>query len=82
MTSVSDTDARRIAAVAQMREIVNQRKAQRVMRDGRWYHPFAPKHGDRSIYNAWGCRCRPCTRANTAYKSGPSRRRDAELIAA
>lgn len=40
------------------------REAARVMVDGR---PVAvgPEHGKVATYANWGCRCLPCTRANT-----------------
>lgn len=47
------------------------RLAERVMRDGRWFHPRAP-HGDPHTYNNWGCHCTPCAEA---YSTNRSRRR-------
>ncbi len=41
-----------------------ERMNERVLVDGRLVHPRAP-HGTRSGYQNWGCRCVPCTRANT-----------------
>jgi hypothetical protein len=34
---------------------------------GFWFAVNAPRHGSRSIYNGWLCRCPPCRDANTAY---------------
>lgn len=39
-----------------------RRLAQRVIRDGRWFHPGVT-HGRRSAYSSYGCRCVPCSDA-------------------
>jgi hypothetical protein len=43
-----------------------RRMAQRVLINGRLVAPLPPeKHGKQSTYSNWGCRCIPCTDANT-----------------
>lgn len=39
-----------------------RRGLERVLKDGRAYHPDAP-HGTNTSYDAWGCRCTPCRSA-------------------
>lgn len=42
------------------------RLARRVRVDGRLVAPLPDeKHGTTSAYSNWGCRCLPCTEANT-----------------
>jgi hypothetical protein len=53
----------RAKARSKYRRIRARRLAERVMVDGRWVHPTAP-HGSNSTYNAYGCRCIPCTDAH------------------
>jgi hypothetical protein len=49
------------------------RWADRVLVDGAWYAPRAA-HGTTTGYTMYGCRCAPCTAANTTV--GRRRRRD------
>ena len=37
------------------------------------------QHGSKSMYDYHGCRCRPCTDANTAYKRGLKARKRMEV---
>jgi len=48
-------------------DIRRVRSAERVMRDGRWFHHGAP-HGTASGYKHWGCRCAPCSDAKKATR--------------
>lgn len=45
-----------------------RRYAQRVQVDGRWVSTSAPKHGTKTIYVSYGCRCVACSEAQRAYK--------------
>jgi hypothetical protein len=57
----AETDAQKQSTVR------SQRAAERVMRDGRWFHHGAP-HGTTSGYKHWGCRCGPCSDAKKATR--------------
>lgn len=47
------------------RNLTETRAAERVEIDGRMVHPSPPGgHGKATTYNAWSCRCEPCTAAN------------------
>lgn len=44
------------------------RRARRVLRDGRWVAPLPqPFHGLYNTYSEWSCRCAPCVEANRVY---------------
>jgi len=45
----------------------DQRRAERVLVDGRMVAVRAARHGNQSTYSNWFCRCRPCTDAVAAY---------------
>lgn len=54
------------------------RYAQRVMIDGRLVYPAVPERHGRpggSLYNSYGCRCEPCTKAFIAKNSDYKKRR-------
>lgn len=66
----------RAAARAATAEARQRRLALRVERGGRSYaerdtngNPLP--HGDASTYQNWGCRCEPCTAANTSKGRTP-----------
>ncbi|WP_192379315.1 hypothetical protein [Rhodococcus rhodochrous] len=42
------------------------RALDRVLKDGRAYHPGAAQHGTTNAYNGWSCRCKPCVDAKIA----------------
>lgn len=44
-----------------------ERREQRVSINGRLVATNAPEHGVVWVYLAYGCRCEPCTEANTTY---------------
>lgn len=45
-----------------------KRMSERVMRDGRPFHPTAHKHGTAGIFSNWGCRCVPCREGKRNYR--------------
>jgi hypothetical protein len=58
-----------------------ERRARRVLVDGRWVAPVpAPYHGKVNTYREWSCRCVSCTEANAntwrAYRATRRRRAD------
>lgn len=58
----------RRATTAYMRQRRQQRMDSRALVDGRLVAPVATeKHGHDATYRNWGCRCVPCTEANTAH---------------
>lgn len=67
------TQARRAEHAAHRAE----RRAQRVLIDGRWVAPLpAPYHGKLNAYREWSCRCPPCVQANSdAWRAYKARRR-------
>lgn len=55
-----------------------QRYADRELTDGRLVATAAGlTHGNKSTYNNWGCRCRPCTEVNSARSAAYYRARRA-----
>jgi hypothetical protein len=61
------------------RSRVWERMELRELIDGRLVAPRAPEHhGKVGTYKNWGCRCEPCTAANTATWTERARKRRAE----
>ncbi|SEF34349.1 hypothetical protein SAMN05421837_107332 [Amycolatopsis pretoriensis] len=62
---VACSEANRAAA----RDERHRRYARRLLVDGVWVAPVAAeRHGRVTTYNAWGCRCEPCTGAASAER--------------
>jgi DNA-binding PadR family transcriptional regulator len=53
------------AATEYMHLLRERKYEQRTLIDERWVATRAKVHGTKSTYNNWGCRCLPCTGANT-----------------
>lgn len=58
-----------VANSDRLRRRRKERLDARIMVEGRWFQPdekVVDKHGTRAVYVNWGCRCLPCTEANSA----------------
>lgn len=49
------------------RALVQKRRAERVLIDGRLVHPSC-EHGKNSSYTGYGCQCTPCSEAHTVAR--------------
>ncbi|AEQ21110.1 hypothetical protein E3_1900 [Rhodococcus phage E3] len=56
----------KVLSPAQLTRI--RRMSERVMRDGRPFHPHAHKHGTAGIFSNWGCRCSTCRDGKRDYR--------------
>lgn len=67
--------------MSRQQQVRNERRAERILVDGRLIHPRA-KHGTASSYAHFGCQCKPCTAANAEHQLAYSERKKAQRAAA
>lgn len=82
MTAVADTTHKAMLTVAAHAKNAERQRVQQRRRIGDPEAADRAGHGNASTYQNYGCRCRPCTEANTAkslaYKA---RRRERAALA-
>jgi len=71
MMSTQEDTSRTAEALTRHQKLAARRRCV----DGKMIAVDAPTHGESSIYKNWGCRCTPCTLANTAAEKDLRRRR-------